>query len=133
MARTAGEMTVAQLERQLERKRERLADLTRQRDKLLNELAKVEGKIQEVGGRDVSEKRTRRRRRPRNKKSLRAYVTEILSRSTKGLTISKLNNRVAKTDYKSRSTNFRNVLYQTLYNTDAIVHDKESGRYSLKK
>ena len=132
MARTAGEMTVAQLERQLERKRERLADLTRQRDKLLNELAKVEGKIQEVGGRDVSQKRTRRRRRPRNKKSLRGYVTEILSRSKKGRTLSELNDRVAKTDYKSRSANFKNVLYQTLYNTDEIVHDKESGRYSLK-
>jgi len=133
MARTAGEMSVAQLERQLEKKRDRLTKLTRRRDKLLRDLSKVEEQIREISGRDVSEVGTTRRRRPKNKQSLRAYVVEILSRSKKGFTIGELEERVLQTDYKSRSTNFKNVLYQTLYNTDEIVHEKESGRYSLKK
>ncbi|REJ85683.1 MAG: hypothetical protein DWQ34_28490 [Planctomycetota bacterium] len=124
-------MTVAQLEKALEKKRDRLATLVKRRETLLNDLSKVEQQIQDVGGRDPSLTPVRRKR-PKNKKSLRAYVVEILSRSKKGLTIGELHDRVTQTDYKSRSTNFKNVLYQTLYNTDEIVHDKQTGRYTLK-
>ena len=126
MARATGEMTVAQLERELEKKKDRLTSLMKRRNSLLNDLSKVERQIQEIGGRDAS-MIPARRKRPKNKQSLRAYVVEILSRNKKGLTIGELHDRVAKTDYKSRSANFKNVLYQTLYNTDDIVHNKESG------
>ena len=131
MAKATGEMTVAQLEKELEKKRVRLTTLMKRRNSLLNDLSKVERQIQEIGGRDPS-LTPARRKRPKNKKSLRAYVLEILSRNKKGLTIGELHDRVSKTDYKSRSANFKNVLYQTLYNSDEIVHNKETGRYALK-
>jgi hypothetical protein len=36
------------------------------------------------------------------------------------------------TGYKSGSSNFKNVLYQTLYNDSKIVHDRKTGNYRLK-
>lgn len=134
MPRLPKEMTVAQLERALENKRLRLSELTTKREKLQKQLAKTESEIASLAGRGVAEGTgvRRRRRRPKNAKSLRAYVLEILGRSKKGLTIAELDDRVQATGYKSKSRNFRNVLYQCLYNSEEIGQDKETGRYVLK-
>lgn len=134
MPRLPKEMTVAQLERALENKRSRLSELTTKREKLQKQLAKTESEIASLAGRGVAEGTgvRRRRRRPKNAKSLRAYVLEILGRSKKGLTIAELDDRVQATGYKSKSRNFRNVLYQCLYNSEEIGQDKETGRYVLK-
>lgn len=134
MPRLPKEMTVAQLERALENKRSRLTELTAKREKLQKQLAKTDSEIASLAGRGAAEGTgvRRRRRRPKNAKSLRAYVLEILGRSKKGLTIAELDDKVQATGYKSKSRNFRNVLYQCLYNSDEIGQDKETGRYVLK-
>jgi len=59
-------------------------------------------------------------------------VTEILGKNKAGFSLAKLSEKVLATGYKSSSHDFKNVLYQCLYNTTSIVHDAESGTYRLK-
>ncbi len=132
MAKVVKEMTVAQLEQALDKKRTKLDTLLGRREQLQKQLDRVDKQIQGLAGRVPLEGVPRRRRRPKNDRSLRAVVLDLLTRNKKGLSISELHERVEETGYKSRSNNFRNVLYQCLYNTEGIVHEKETGRYVLK-
>ncbi len=133
MAKMSGEMTLAQLERALEKKRSRLEDLESRRSSLQQQLAKVEAQISGISGRGAGSGGVRKRRkRPRNAQSLKDYVKDILSRNKKGLTLAELHEKLEQTDYKSRARNFRNVLYQCLYNSDDVQQDKSSGKYALK-
>lgn len=134
MPKTPREMTVAQLERALEKKRSRLEMLTTKREHLQRLLARTEAQITSLAGRAAADGGTvrRRRKRPKNTQSLRACVLDLLSRSKKGLTIAELHDRVQAAGYKSKSRNFRNVLYQCLYNADEVSQDKETGKYMLK-
>jgi hypothetical protein len=129
----AQELTVAQLERELERKRSKLSLLTSKRERLQRLLAKTESQIAGLAGRTANETgMRRRRRRPKNAQSLRAHVVDLLSRNKKGLTIAELDERIHASGYKSKSRNFRNVLYQCLYNSEDVGQDKETGKYVLK-
>lgn len=134
MARAAGEMTLAQLERALEKKRTKLDDLHSRRDSLQQQLAKVESQIAGIAGRAGAGGGgvRKRRKRPKNAQSLKAYVNDILGRNKKGLTLAELHEKLEQTDYRSRAQNFRNVLYQCLYNSDDIQQDKSTGKYALK-
>lgn len=134
MAKVVQEMTVAQLEQALLKKKGKLETLLARRDKLQRQLDKVQRQIGGLAGRSEEGGGTqrRKRRRPRNAKSLRTIVMDLLGKSKKGLSISELRERVEQTGYRSRSKNFNNVLYQCLYNTDGIAHEKETGKYILK-
>lgn len=126
-------MTLAQLERALEKKRTRLEDLQSRRESLQQQLARVEGQIAGIAGRGAGPGGVRKRRkRPRNAQSLRSYVEDVLSRNKKGLTLAELHSKIEETGYKSKARNFRNVLYQCLYNSDNVQLDKSTGRYGLK-
>ena len=43
-----------------------------------------------------------------------------------------LTTKITEAGYKSSSSNFRNVLYQCLYNTKTISFDRATGTYRLK-
>jgi len=127
------ELTVVQLERELEKKRTRLSVLTSKRERLVRLLAKTESQIVGLAGRSAGETEVRRRRkRPKNAQSLKHHVVDLLSRNKKGLTIAELDERIQASGYKSKSRNFRNVLYQCLYNSPDVGHDKQSGKYVFK-
>ena len=133
MAKTTGDMTLAQLEKELEKKRTRLDKLQSQRASLQQQLARVEAQISGIAGRSAGAGVVRKRRkRPKNSQSLKDYVKDVLSRNKKGLSLAELHEKLEQTDYKSRAQNFRNVLYQCLYNNDDFQQDKASGKYSLK-
>jgi hypothetical protein len=132
MAKVVQEMTVAQLEQALLKKKGKLESLLSRREKLQRQLDKVQRNIDGLAGRSAEGGMRRRKRRPRNAKSLRTIVMDLLGKSKKGLSISELRERVEQTGYRSRSKNFNNVLYQCLYNTDGIAHEKETGKYILK-
>ncbi len=59
-------------------------------------------------------------------------MVEILGRTKKGLTLAELGQKVLDAGYKSSSSNFRNVLYQCVYNTKDVYHDESTGTYKLK-
>jgi hypothetical protein len=131
----AADMTVAQLERMLERKRSRLDGLFKRRDRLQKQLASVDGKIGAIGGVQLDDARRRKiRRRPKNDKPLIAVVIEVLAKHPKGLMLKELAEKVLATGYKTFSDKFENTLYQCLYNNPKrLVHDAESHTYRLRK
>jgi hypothetical protein len=134
MSRAQAGLSVADLERILDEKKSQLQDLARRRDQAQKELDKLDAEIQDIVGVGGSiGKVRRRRRRVKNEMSLRAVVLEILGKNKKGFTLADLAGKVTESGYKSTSRNFRNVLYQCLYNTEGIVHDEATGCYRLER
>jgi hypothetical protein len=134
MVRGAVDLSVASLERLLNKRKSTLEALESRREKLQKDLVKVEQKISSLEGRrGAAATGSRRRKRPKNSKSLASVVTEVLARSKNGLPLSELSEKVLATGYKSGSSNFKNVLYQCLYNTPSFVHEAETGNYKLKR
>lgn len=134
MAISAKKMSLAELERLLASKKGQLESLTKRREKLQQELEKVDQEIASIQGKGRASRgpAKRRVRRRRNQPPLRDVVTGILSKNKKGLGLNELSEKVKATGYKSSSSNFNNVVYQCLYNTKAIQHDKDNGVYKLK-
>lgn len=134
MSRAPGGLSVADLEKILDERKNQLQELAKRRDLAQKELDKLDAEIQELVGVGGSlGKFRRRRRRVKNEMSLRAVVLEILSKNKKGFTLADMAGKVTETGYKSSSRNFRNVLYQCLYNTEGIAHDDATGCYRLER
>ncbi len=133
MAKSVNQMSVSELEKALAVKRDKLGELMGERDQVLKELDRIDGKIRDMGGK-VSAKRAQGRRGPKakNDKPLWGYVEEILGRSKRGFTIEELEQKVLDSGYKTKSNNFRNVIYQCLYHAEQVTHDSSTGRYVLE-
>ena len=131
----ASELSVAELERMLSNRRKSLDSLTRERDELRRRLEIVEGRIAEIegvgNGRSPAPGRSTAATRAMNSKSLHMHVVEILARSKDGLALAELATAILDTGYKTHSTNFKNVLYQCLYNSKDVRHDASTGTYKL--
>ena len=129
MAKPSNDLTVAELERILNTRRTALRELQTRRAKIQKELDKVDAEILVLTGTSGS----RRGPRSKNKLSLRETVLELLKRNKKGYALAELSRTILDSGYKTASTNFRNVLYQCLYNTPGIYHDEASGTYRYKE
>lgn len=135
MQRGLEELTVADLERLLNARRAQLSGLYEKREQLRTELDRIDRDIAILeGGGPVSGSvpLPRKRERMKNEKSLRAYVLEELEKSRDGFTLYDLHDRILAAGYRSASANFRNILYQCLYNTKDVYHDEPTGTYRLK-
>ena len=130
MAKTTTVMSVAELEQILENRKVKAIDLGKRREELQKQLDDLDRQILEVMG----DNRTirRRRRRLKNEMSLRSHVVELLGKSKKGFSMADLTSKIMDSGYKTSSRNFRNVLYQCLYNTDGVTFDQSSGCYKMK-
>ena len=128
------DLSVSALERMLAHKRNQLDRLTRRREVLERQLSKVDRQIGQIGGRDGNGISVRKvRRRPRNAKSLMEVINEVLNKHKTGLSLADLSTKILATGYKSHSTDFKNVVYQSLYNNrKTIVHDDKAGVYKLR-
>ena len=128
------ELSVSALERMLSRRRTQLERLTRRRESLQRQIEKVDRQIGQIGGRNGSDLGVHKkvRRRPRNSKPLTEVVVEVLKKHKAGLALGQLSDKVLATGYKSHSGDFKNVVYQCLYNNrKTIVHDEKAGVYKL--
>lgn len=133
--------SVAELESLLKEQKSRLESLKKEQSKLQKELDSVNAEIASLSGKgrrgrpagskNVGTKKVKRKR-PKNAKSLRKFVTDLLNDNKKGLQLQELHDSVLAAGYKSKSKNFKNVLYQCLYNNDEFVHDEKSGAYKLQ-
>jgi len=130
MAKTAGVMSVAELEQILEDRKVKAIDLGKRREELQKQLDEIDRQILEVMGDNRVVRR--RRRRLKNEMSLRSHVLELLGKSKKGFSMVDLTTKIMEAGYKSSSRNFRNVLYQCLYNTEGVTFDQATGCYKLK-
>lgn len=136
MVKGVSGLSVAELERILSNRKSKLDTLTKKKTKLQKDLTRVEEEITQLVGRQSAVAAGGRRKvlkRPKNAKPLSQFVTEILSKNKKGLTLAGLSEKVLESGYKTYSSNFNNVLYQCLYNSESFYHDEESGCYRLKQ
>ena len=154
MSRAESEISVADLERILDARKSQAQNLVKRRDALHKELAEIQEQLQGIVGTEVTIKKSGAKRgrrppgsgkrgpgrprgsknrgaRPKNERSLRDVISELLSKSKKGLTLEELTPKVVEAGYKSNSSNFSNMIYQNIYNSEGIVKDPETGCYSL--
>lgn len=130
------ELSVAQLERMLDKKRQRLDALLRRRDELQRQLEQVENQIATLGGASAISKgrRPRARKRPRNSKTLLQAMMEILAQHKRGLPLRDLAAQIVASGYKTSSRDFENTVYQIIYNhQDKVAHDPKTKTYRLKQ
>ena len=130
MAKSAGSLSVAELERILEDRKVRAIELSKRREELQKEIDEIDRQILDLMGDNRVVRR--RRKRQKNDKSLRSHVKELLGKSRKGYSMSDLTTKIMESGYKSSSRNFRNVLYQCLYNTEGVTFDQGTGCYKMK-
>ncbi len=131
MPKASTGISVAELERILDERKSQLIELAKRRDQIQKELNKLDQEIHGIIG--VGPKSLRQRKRLKNAKPLRGVVLDILGKSKKGFTLADIEVKVSESGYKSASKNFKNVVYQCLYNTPEIVHDETTGCYRLEK
>jgi hypothetical protein len=157
MSRADSEISVAELERILDQRKSLVQELGKRRDALHKELAEIQEQLSGIVGASVAvngkakvagARRGRppgsgkkgpgrprgsknRGARPKNERSLRDVISDLLSKSKKGLTLEELVPKVVEAGYKSNSKNFENMIYQNIYNSEGIVKDAETGCYSL--
>jgi len=133
MVKDSKDLTVTELERLLDQRKSEFVSLSRRKTKLERDLAKVEKRMALLEGRRGGGRLGRKfGKRPRNEKSLYETVVELLSRTKKGYPLADLTEKILSTGYKSTSSDFKNVVYQCLYNAKEIIHDPETGTYRLK-
>lgn len=130
MAKAAADLSVAQLQQMLDTKKSKLDSLKKQRNRLAKDLESVEKQISAIEGRGVRKRRGGKR--ARNAQPLSAYVRDILSRSRKGLSLADLSQKIRDAGYKSNSSDFKNVVYQCLYNSKEFYHDEKTQTYRVK-
>ena len=126
------DLSVADLQRLLDQRKSEWDGLARKKHKLERDLERVEKQMAVLEGRRGARRGRKIGKRPKNEKSLRETVLEVLGRSKKGFSLAELSERIIANGYKSNSGDFKNVVYQCLYNTDQIVHDPETGTYRIK-
>lgn len=132
MARAGAELSVADLERMLDRKRSRLNSLEKRREQLQKSLSRIDQQISALQGRPtVAAVRRKTRKRPKNPRPLAAYVLQFLGRSKKGLTLAELAQKIQDAGYKSNAEDFKNVVYQCIYKLKNVVHDVDTETYRL--
>ncbi|MBQ17645.1 MAG: hypothetical protein CMJ65_11015 [Planctomycetaceae bacterium] len=129
------DFSVVELEKLLATKRDRVTQLANKKTSLQTELNAVEQELSSLQGpASPSPRRQRiRRKRPKNVQSLAVVVNKILEAHSAGHTLEELVSKVSESGYKTKAKNFKNVVYQCVYNSTAIGRDKKSGRFRLLK
>jgi predicted nuclease with TOPRIM domain len=131
-------LSLAELKNLVEDRKKRLDELKKQKIALQKELDSVAKEIAKLEGKSGRRKRSSgkkkkvRRRRAKNEKPLKAYVTAALKRKKKGASLQEIHDHVLAAGYTSNSDNFKNVIYQCLYNNKEFVHNGDKGTYKLK-
>ncbi len=121
--------TIADLERLLEGKRQRLEALQQRRDRLVGQVAKVDEQIRSLAGKATARREVRRRRRT-GQKSLQSCVVDVLSQSAEPKTAAEIAEAVIAAGYRSSSKNPVALVRHVCYTTDRI-ETKERGKFVL--
>jgi hypothetical protein len=128
------DVSLAELQDELQRRRKQLPGLQAKRDKLAKQLAEVDKQIEMLQGKGKAPAKpsTRKtRKRPKNAVSL----PDILEKVMKGkgsVGIGEAMEMALAEGYKSSSSQFRNIINQTL-NKDPRFKKVARGQYTLKK
>ena len=127
-------LTIADLERIIERRRSQVSELTRERDRLQRQLDAVDDKIRDLAGKaGVIQGGTGRRRRAVNGKSLIATMEEVLEKSGRPMKVGEIVDAIIKSGYQSYASNFRGLVNQTLIRERKRFANTDRATYQLKK
>ncbi len=130
MAKDTTSLSLADLEKLMAERQEQVESLLKKREQLAGELESLDA---EINGFLTSGSGGRRGKRAKNDAPLRTVMLGILAKNKKGLSLQDLAQQISDTGYKSNARNFKNVVYQCLYNTKNVVHDDATGLYRLVK
>ncbi len=130
MAKDTTSLSLADLEKLMTERQAQVETLLKKREQLAGEIELLDLEIKDfLTGGTVG----RRGKRPKNAAPLRTVMLEVLAANKKGLSLHDLTQQISETGYKSKSRNFKNVVYQCLYNTKNVVHDDATGLYRVAK
>ena len=152
------DLSIEDLQKELEQRQGAMSGLYARRSELEQELAELNNKIAEGGG-EVKRKRGRPkgsknkpktddaasgsaapkaaakkspaagRKRPKNDKPLPAVLADVLGDAGGPMALDDIHAAVEKTGYKTSSKNFKNVIYQNLYNKDEFTKTGDGWVY----
>jgi hypothetical protein len=123
-------LTIAQLEALLEKRRSKVGKFERQRAKLQKKLEALDAKIASMGGSAGAV--GGHRGRAKNDKSLPECIVEVLTAHGKPMKVTEVSDAVLKMGYKTNSPKFRGIVNQSLIK-DKRFHAASRGFYQLKK
>ncbi len=135
MARTAslGNMSVAALQAEIERRQRNVGKLMRERNQLLKKLGRIDAAIRSAGGTVAGGRiaSVSGRRRAKNKMSLAEALHALLKGKTMSVTEAAV--KVQEAGYKTTSPkNFRTMVNQTLINHNSMFKRVGRGQYTSK-
>lgn len=124
--------SIEDLEAALASKREeQKAELEAQYNELQAQMRELEAKLAEHGARPAGGRKTGPR--PKNTMNLKQAITEALKGDKKGKTSRQIAAAVQKAGYRSSSSNFENIVYQTLHKNQSQFKRGSDGAYTLAK
>lgn len=136
MARLPRDLSVADLERILQRRKAELQSLTRERDQLLRQLAAVENKIRDRAGRSVGSgiaPGVTRAGRAWNEASLVDTLAQVMGKVGEPMKVGDILQAVLDSGYRSNASNFRALINQTLIKERKRFANTGRGTYQFKK
>lgn len=142
------DLSLAQLQQLVDNKASELSELKAERAALQKQLDELDRQIQETegvagkkksvakkkatGGTAPKKKTVGRKKKKvairkkkagrKNKGSAKDFAAQVLAKESDGLPLDELAQRILDSGYKTSSTNFKNTLYQSLYN------DRKAGK-----
>ncbi len=134
-----GDMTVAQLEREVAKRKRQVESFQNQRRKaLIRELTAADKSLASLGGTStkVAKPSTKKVGRPKGstngkKITLASAMIKFMKRRTKGMKVKQIQEALIKAEYPTKSKNLYPLIAQTLRNTDLFVNVSR-GLYTVK-
>jgi len=129
-------LSSAELEAELAQRERQAQKLAMKRDKILARVAEIDAELDQLGYEPIASGRGRRSaslaqgagKRPSNRTSLAEALGAVLEGKTMG--ISEAADAVRKAGYRSSSSNFRNIVNQTLLKHPNLFKKVGRGKYT---
>lgn len=122
-----GEMSLADLQAELNRREKGIRKLERRREKLLAELAGIDADLAAVGALSAA---GGVRRRPRNEMNLVDSLAAVLDGKT--MSVTEVTGEVQKAGYLTTAANFRTIVNQALIRENKRFKKVSRGRYTAR-
>jgi hypothetical protein len=122
--------SISELERLLNKKKARLKELQKRRDRLAAQLEKTDKEILSLAGKAAAQKKGVPRRRGGGPKGLEQTIVDVLTASPQPLTAAEIAEAARQTGYVSKSKDFVALVRQICYRSKKI-QTKERGKFAV--
>ena len=120
-------MSMAEIQAELNRRERGVRKLERRREKLLGELTEIDGQLAAVGALSAS---GGVRRRPRNEMNLVDSLATVLNGKT--MSVTEVTGEVQKAGYLTTAANFRTIVNQALIRENKVFKKISRGQYTAR-